>query len=185
MKLRSKCFSFEQWSPGGKCARKIPSSQETRKKGHTHVWGTIASVGASLHSPQGPSALCLSLTALPQLPETGSWTSSVWRDECKRTLLTVSPFIHFLSEDSDSHEAVFSSKGHIFLKVKLSTSLHKANVHSGDVLTPLGTVRCQILLVKTSVLTDKPWKKGTRGCALSQVWSKVLGWKEGVTLTCC
>lgn len=68
MKLRSKFFSFEQWSPGGKCARKIPSSQETTKRGHTHV-GTLASEGASLHSPQGPGALCLSLTALPQLPE--------------------------------------------------------------------------------------------------------------------
>lgn len=65
------------------------------------MWGTLASEGASLHSPQGPGALCLSLTALPQLPEKqeAGWMSSVWRDECKMTL---SPFIHFLSEDSDS-----------------------------------------------------------------------------------
>lgn len=89
------------------------------------------------------------------------------------------PFIHFLSEDSDSHEAAVSSMLHLFLKVKLSTSLHKANAHSGDILTPLGTVRCQILLVRTSVLTDKPRKEGTGGCALSQVEQQHLGLERG------
>lgn len=94
------------------------------------------------------------------------------------------PFIHFLSEDSDSHEAAVSSTRHLFLKVKLSTSLQNTNAQTRDILTTLGTVRCQILLVRTSGSLTSQGKKAPEAAPSPRQRSKVWGWKEGVTLTC-
>lgn len=68
MKLRSKFFLLNSGAREENVQEKFLVARRPLRGG-THMWGTLASEGTSLPSPQDPGALCLSLTALLKLRE--------------------------------------------------------------------------------------------------------------------
>lgn len=71
MKYRINFFSFEQLSPGGERAGKIPRNQKTNKRGHVCVRAAVLRVskGTSLHESQVPTCPMSTLSSTRTHPE--------------------------------------------------------------------------------------------------------------------